>query len=93
MSDVRAVAPIQTEVTEPDMYGGYQQRTVDKWSFACLGCGLVWPMRWHAVECEKRGHVVQWVQRYPKGPFINGQPQFGWTEYPRHALRRVRFKS
>ena len=88
MSDIRLVEPIETEITEPDVNGGYYQRIVTKWSYQCLGCGLVWPMKWHAETCESRKHVTRWMQHYPKGPIVNGRPS-RVDSYPRSAIKRL----
>lgn len=87
MSAIRKADTITTAVMEPLYEGGYIERDIKKCAYQCLGCGLVWPMKHQARDCESRNHVDHFSVRYVTGPIINGVPKFErW--YPRDALRR-----
>lgn len=86
----RRMDRVETEIMEPMMDGTYRERAVEKFSYQCLGCGLVWAIEWHAAECGKRGHKAEWQQ----GPYgvthvVNGKPMGNLKWYPRYALRRA----
>lgn len=87
MSQTRALETITAAVMEPLMDGSFREAEATKRAHQCLGCGLVWAIRWHAETCEERGHRARWQQRYVTGPIINGKPRFE-RFYPRTALRR-----
>jgi hypothetical protein len=75
---------------EPFLVGDgveYQETTVKKWSWQCLGCGLLWAIRWHAEQCGERNHVDRWEQVYYRGAIVNGKPEREYR-YPRVALGR-----
>lgn len=91
---VRRMDRVTTTVMEPLTQGDgltYEERDVTKWSFQCLGCGLIWAIKWHAEQCEQRGHVPEWSQRYTRQVFRGeGQaPEIVETWYPRVALGRA----
>lgn len=87
MSDVTRRDPIRAHIMEPLLDGGYRDADVKKYAWRCDGCGLVWAMKHQAVDCESRGHVAHYMQRYVYGPIVNGQPtREKW--YDRDAIGR-----
>jgi hypothetical protein len=88
MSEVRRLERMQVEVMEPLVDGTYKLTSVEKYGWLCLGCGLAWGIKWHAEQCEDRGHVGKWEQVYHRGPSVNGVPERTFS-YPRVALGSV----
>ena len=90
MSEIRRVAPTEATIMEPYLVGDgleYRETTVKKWSWQCLGCGLLWSIKWHAESCERRDHAPRWEQMYCRGT-ENGQP-INPRYYPRISLGRA----
>ena len=83
----RQMESIDTPIMEPLMDGGFRETVVKKFAYQCLGCGLVWAIRWHADTCGQRNHTPTWAQRYVTGPIVNGKPA-AERFYPRRAMRR-----
>ena len=87
MSSVTKREPVQANIMEPLLDGGFRAETVSKSAWRCDGCGLVWPMKHQAVDCESRRHVSHYQQRYVSGAIINGRAQYE-RFYDRDAIRR-----
>lgn len=87
MSAARKMEPIEAAVMEPTMDGSFNEYSVQKHAWMCEGCRLVWSRKAQAEDCEQRGHVSSYQQRYVTGPIVNGKP---YTErfYDRLAIRR-----
>ena len=90
MAAMRLNRRLETGNIEPDIFGNYQERSYVAYEWMCTDCGLVWTRKWHAETCAERKHVSHWLQRYPKGPIVNGKPS-RVDEYPRDAIRRQEF--
>ncbi len=63
MAHVTRREQITVSIMEPWTDGSYHPGGVTKYAWRCDGCGLVWPMRWQARECEGRGHTPTLLQR------------------------------
>jgi hypothetical protein len=85
-SGVRQMEVTQACVMEMDRSGYFHEVGVTKSAWQCLGCGLVWAIKWHSETCESRGHKAQWQQMYCQGT-ENGKP-INPRYFPRIALRR-----
>jgi hypothetical protein len=83
----RPLEAIQAAVMEMDQSGYFHEVGVAKHAHQCLGCGLVWQIKWHADSCADRGHKSHWQQRYYSGAIINGKPEYE-RFFDRVALRR-----
>jgi len=89
MSKVAKRERIETETSEPLLDGGYQTRCYEQFAWQCLGCGLVWPRKSHAANCESRDHAVS----FEDGPYgvthvENGRLMGNPHWFTRRALRR-----
>jgi len=94
MSEIKKLGKIEHEIMEPRWLGGpnvtYELVNVTSWAYLCLGCSQAWAIKWHARECEKRGHVRQWEQRY--GGYTENGIHKGYKAYQRYALQVHRKK-
>jgi hypothetical protein len=91
MSSVRQLGKVEAEAMEMRFSGdslsvSYVQADIKPFSYACLGCGLIWSRKWHAETCEERGHVATWEQCYG-GLVENGEYRPAKT-YTRRAIGR-----
>lgn len=88
MSTVSKLERIAVEVQEALYEGGHRAATANKHAWKCDGCGLVWPMRWHAQDCEARGHVTTFSQEYHSGSLDAYGKPYPPRIFTREALRR-----
>jgi hypothetical protein len=74
----------ESEASLPRLDGGWDVIRYDCYAWECPGCGLVWEKRWYAETCAKRGHPLEWEQRY--GGYVENGVHGGYTAYKRRAI-------
>jgi hypothetical protein len=66
---------------ENNMVTGLLELPMLGYSYACMGCGLIWDRKHHAMTCQARSHAPKWHQTYGRGEGARG--------YPRVAVGRL----
>lgn len=83
---------VDYEVMEPRLSGdsiSYSPKAIKTFLYRCNGCARIWNIRWHAQECEKRGHVASFDQVYRyRAEGFQTTGRYGENRYTRYSLGR-----